>query len=132
MSDVDKFEKLNNLSLNVFELNFYPDKNKWKPNLVPIEVSKNDSDRIVDLSIYKSHYALFKKLKVYLGDHNKIFICRRCLNSYTSENMLILHEPKCENIDITTIGTSPESHIYWKKKHFHKNPIYFRIYADFE
>ena len=24
-----------------------------------------------------------------------------------------------------------ESHIYWKK-HFHKNPLYFRIYADFE
>ena len=27
--------------------------------------------------------------------------------------------------------TSPESHLQWKK-HFHKNPLYFRIYADFE
>ena len=32
---------------------------------------------------------------------------------------------------MTTIRTSNESHIYWKK-HFHKNPLYFRIYADFE
>ena len=33
--------------------------------------------------------------------------------------------------DITTIGTSNESHLHWKK-HFHKNPLDFRIYADFE
>ena len=53
------------------------------------------------------------------------------MNSYTSENMLIKHKPKCENNDITTIKTSNESQLHWKK-HFHKNPLYFRIYADFE
>ena len=31
----------------------------------------------------------------------------------------------------TTIKTSNESHLHWKK-HFHRNPFYFRIYADFE
>ena len=71
------------------------------------------------------------KLDVFLGDHNKKFICRRCLSSYTSENMLLKHKPKCENNDITSIKTSNESHLHWKK-HFHKNPLYFRIYADFE
>ena len=45
--------------------------------------------------------------------------------------MLIEHKSKCENNDITTIKTSNESHLHWKK-HFHKNPLYFRIYADFE
>ena len=45
--------------------------------------------------------------------------------------MLLLHKPKCENNEITTIKTSKESHIYWKK-HFDKNLLYFRIYADFE
>ena len=44
--------------------------------------------------------------------------------------MLTLHQPKCENNDITTLRTSSEPHIRWKK-HFHKNPSYFRIYADF-
>ena len=47
-----------------------------------------------------------KNLDVFLGDHNKKFICRRCLGSYTSENMLIKHKPKCENIDTTSIKTS--------------------------
>ena len=73
---------------------------------------------------------LNKNLNVLLGDRHKNFICRRCLNSYTSENMLTLHQAKCEKIDITTIRTSSELHIYWKK-HFHKNQLYFRIYADF-
>ena len=130
-SDVHKFNELNNLSVNIFELNFYQDQNQWKHKLIPIEISKNDSDRIIDLAIYKNHYVLIKKLDVFLGDHNKKFICRRCLSSYTSENMLIKHKPKCENNDITSIKTSNESHLFWKK-YFHKNPLYFRIYADFE
>ena len=130
-NDVHKFIELNNLSVNIFELNFYQDQNQWKHKLIPIEISKNNSDRVIDLAIYKNHYVLIKKLDVFLGDHNKKFICRRCLSSYTSEIMLIKHKPKCENNNITTIRTSNESHLHWKK-HFHKNPLYFRIYADFE
>ena len=45
--------------------------------------------------------------------------------------MLMLHKLKCGNIVITTIRTSPESHIYWKN-HFHKNLLCFRKRADFE
>ena len=68
---------------------------------------------------------------MFLGDQNKKFKCRRCLSSYTSENLLMKHKQKCGDDNITTIKTSNESHIYWKR-HFHKNPLYFRIYADFE
>ena len=42
------------------------------------------------------------------------------MSSYTSENMLMIHKPKCENNDIITIRTSLESHNHWKH-HFHKN-----------
>ena len=130
-SDVHKFNELNNLSVNIYELNFYQDGDQWKHNLIPVEISKNESDTIIDLLIYKNHYALIKKLNVFLGDHHKNFICRRCLNSYTSENALINHKEKCGKDNICTIRTSSDSHIYWKK-HFHKNPLYFRIIADFE
>ena len=96
-SEVHKFEKLNNLSINIFKLNFYQDQNKEKHNLIPIEMSKNDeSKRVVDLIIYKNQNVLNKKIIVFLGDHHKNFICRRRLNSYTSENMLMIHEPKVE------------------------------------
>ena len=130
-SDVHKNNELNNLSVNLFELVFYQDQNQWKHNLLPIEISKNNSDRVIDLGIYKNHYVLIKKLDVFLGDHNKKFICRQCLSSYTSENMLLKHKQKCGNDNITTIKSSNESHLHWKKQ-FHKNPLYFRIYADFE
>ena len=53
------------------------------------------------------------------------------MSSYTSENMLIKHKEKCGEDNKTPIKTSNESYIYWKK-HFHKNPSYFRIYANFE
>ena len=131
-SNVHKFNELNNLSVDVFEF-CYQDQNKWRHKLIPIEVSKNNSDRVIDLAIYKNHHVhvLIKKLDVFLGDHNKKFICRQCLSSYTSENMLINHKQKCGDDNITTIKTSKESHIYWKK-HFHKNPLYFRIYAEVE
>ena len=46
---------MNNLSINIFELNFYQDQNKWKHKLIPIEVSKNESDSGIDLSVYKDH-----------------------------------------------------------------------------
>ena len=129
-SDVHKFNELNKLSINIFELNFYQDQNKWRHKIISIEYSKNESDRVIDKLVYKNQYVLIKKLNVFLGDHHKTFICR-CLNSYTSENMLLLHKPKCEKNDITTIRTSLESHLHWEK-HFHKNPLFFRNHADFE
>ena len=70
-----------------------------------------------------------KNFNVFLGDHHKNFIFRRCLKSYTIEKMLMKHKPKCENNDITTIIISLDSHLHWKS-HFHKNPLYLKIYAD--
>ena len=45
--------------------------------------------------------------------------------------MLIRHKEKCGEDNICAIRTSSESHIQLKK-HFHKNPLYFRVYTDFE
>ena len=89
------FEKLKILSRNLCEINFYQDQNEWKHNLIPIEIKKKESVRIVELFIYKTHFALTKKLHVILGNHYRSFISRWCLNSYTKENMLMLHKPKC-------------------------------------
>ena len=79
-SDVHRFNEINNLSINIFEINFHQDQNKWRHKLITIEISKDNSDRFIDLGIYKNHYILNKKLDVFLGDHTKKFICRRCLS----------------------------------------------------
>ena len=54
-NNVHKFNEVNNLSVNIFELNFYQDRNQWKHKLIPIEISKNNTDRIIDLAIYRNH-----------------------------------------------------------------------------
>ena len=73
-SDVHIFIELKCLSINIFEFIFYQDQNKWKHKLLPIEVSKNHSDRVIDLAIFKNHYFPIKKLDVFLGDHQKKYL----------------------------------------------------------
>ena len=130
-SNGHKFNEIKNLSVNIFEINFYQDQNKWRHKIIPVEISKNESDRVFDLAIYKNHYVLIKKLDVLLGDHNKKFVCRHCLSSYASENMLMKLKQKIGDDNKTTIKTSKESHRHWNK-HFQKNFLFFRINADFE
>ena len=87
-SDVHKFEILNNLFINIFEISFYQDQNTTrKHKLIPFEDSKNDLDRSFDLLFYRNHYVIIKRLNVFFGNHNCSFVCRRCLSSYTCQNM---------------------------------------------
>ena len=64
-SDVHRFNELNKLSVNIYEINFYQVGDNWQQNLLPIEISKNESDKVIDLLIYKNHYAVIKKLHVF-------------------------------------------------------------------
>ena len=66
-----------------------------------------------------------------MGNHNKTFLSRRCLNSYTNKNTLINPKEKSGEDNICAIRTSSESHLY-RKKQFHKNPLYFRFMPDSE
>ena len=78
-SDNHKFNEVSNLSVKIYELNFYQDGDKWKHKLIPIKLSKIESDKVIDFLIYKIHQALIEKLHVCLENHSKSFICRRCL-----------------------------------------------------
>ena len=71
-------------------------KNQVLDQLLTIEVSKKYSDRAIDLINHKNHYASIEKKIVFLGDRNKNFTCERCLTSYLTENMLVIHKPKGE------------------------------------
>ena len=45
---------------------FYQDRKKWKHKVIPIEISKNDSDKVTDGKIYENHYALTEGTNVFL------------------------------------------------------------------
>ena len=47
----------------MFELKFYQDHKKWRHKLILIEISKNDSDRVINSPIYRDHYVIIKKIR---------------------------------------------------------------------
>ena len=119
------------MSINLFQLTFYQEQNIWKYKVIPVGISKNESDKIIDLLIYKNHYNLIKKIYKILGKQDCGYNFKGCLNSNTSENKIIKHKQQCIQKEIISIATSPESNLHWKND-FHKNPLYFRVYVDFE
>ena len=58
----------------MFELNFYQDQNKWRHNLIPNEISENNSDRVIDLAIYKNHYIFLKIRCIIKRSVEKIYL----------------------------------------------------------
>ena len=129
-SDDHWFEKLASLSKNVFKVNFHQVENEWKHKSIPIQISKNASDRVVDLLIFKNHYVRNKKLHVFFEQLDLKLVCIQCLSSYSSQNVLKKRKHKCEQQQMTSIITSNGSQIYWNK-YFYKNPLQLKIYADF-
>ena len=115
----------------MFEPKFYQDQSEWRHKLIPSESSKNESEKTVDLLIYKNHFFLIKKKNVVLGNQKFEFFSRRCSNSYTNQDVLINHIQNCGQQEIISKKTRKESHLYWKK-HFHKNLLHFGFFADFE
>ena len=127
-----KFEKFINLSVNIYELNFYEDDNKWRIKLISIEVSKNDSvNRVTDLAFYKNHFVLIKKIYVFIGKEDNKFICRHCLPSYTTHNVLLNHIQICGQQEITSIKLGKEPYIYILEKSISWESFIFQNYTRF-
>ena len=119
------------MSIHIFELNFYQDQKKRRNKLIPFEISKNQLNRAIDFLVYKYYYVLIKQIHIVLGKFNCSFVCRQCLSSYTSQNVLNEDNERCEQRFLFSFIYSSEVHFYWKKR-FHKNPLFCRIYADFD
>ena len=100
IEDISKFEKRNNISVNVFALNDARDK------ILPVRISDHQTvkERCIDMLFIntddKCHYMLIKKLsklvrsQVTANEHTH-FICRRCLRFCTSKRVLEKHMESC-------------------------------------
>ena len=49
---------------------------------------------------------------MFIGKADNEYICRRCLNSYTTQNVLINHIQNCGQQEINSIKLSKEPYIY--------------------
>ena len=124
VKDIPKFENLNNLNVNVFELTGNV--------LTPIHVNKNYLQPQIDLLLYQNHYCLITKLHCLINkDSHMKHVCIRCLTAFYSNDVLNNHIERCINQQPTNITFSWKNHLKFEDYHM-KVPVPIRVYADFE
>ena len=124
IKDIPKFEKLNNLNVNVVELN--------GTVLTPIHFNKNYFQPQIDLLLYQNHYCLITKLHCLINkDSHMKHVCRRCFTAFYSNDVLNNHIERCINQQPTNITFSWKDHSKFEE-YYMKIPVPIRVYADFE
>ena len=124
VKDIPKFEKLNNLNVNVFELT--------RTVLTPIQINKNYLQPQIDLLLFENHYCLITKLHCLINKSSHMrWVCRRCLTAFSSEEILNQHIDRCQKQQPTNITFSWKDHLKLEDYHM-QVPVPIRVYADFE
>ena len=124
VKDIPKFENLNNLKINVFELTGNV--------LTPIHVNKNYLQPQIGLLLYQNHYCLITRLHCLINkDSHMKHVCRRCLTAFSSQPVLIDHMERCIKQQPTKITFSWKDQLKFEDYHM-KVPVPIRVYADFE
>ena len=95
VKDVPKFEKQNNISVNVFG---------YEDGYYPLYISRNQKEKHVNLLLIekggKTHYCLITDLNKMLHSQTKHngrkFFCTYCLHGFMRKDLLDKHKPLCE------------------------------------
>ena len=133
MADIPKFEKQNNISVNVFGFE--------KNEVFPVHIAKNRYERHVHLLLLsdnkKFHYCWIKDLNRLLGDQNsnghRHYYCPYCLHGFTKERLLIDHEPYCQTHGPQKIELPNDDDKWLYYKDIRKQlKVPYVIYADFK
>ncbi|EFA09106.1 hypothetical protein TcasGA2_TC015228 [Tribolium castaneum] len=120
LTDIFKFEALNNISVNVYgtEQRFDHEKGKWVSDIIgPFYLTSKKRDihvnllLIVDDERMIKHYCLISNISrlisSQLSKHNHAkFICNGCLLFFSSEQKLVKHRKYACNEVVTTLPTS--------------------------
>ena len=136
LKDVDKFEKLNpDIAISVYAYD-------ESYSLGTLRISKHvDRPYRIKLLLIsdenKTHYCLIEDFSRLVSSQankreHKVYVCERCINTFTTENALKEHEKHCTNEDCVHLKMpAPGSVISFKN--FEKGQrVPFIIYADFE
>ncbi|XP_050507853.1 uncharacterized protein LOC126885339 [Diabrotica virgifera virgifera] len=159
LHQISKFEKLNNISVNVFALELIENNEKSFFTVYPARLTKTVVAKHVNLLLIQNHY--FPKLndyeappvdndnseikyhychitdmsKLVAGQLNKrkakLFLCNRCLNYFSTEGKLSEHEKMCADMNNCKMSF-PKYDAVSFKNYTYKQTTPFVIYADFE
>ena len=131
---IEKFERQNNISVNVFG---------FEDVLFPLVYHEGTlhKDTHVNLLLYTQettrHYCLIKDLNklLYSQNHRKcgMYYCQYCLHVFIREDLLQDHKPRCLQHGPQRIELPDEENAFLYFKDYHKQfKVPFAIYADFE
>ena len=152
LKDISKFEKLNDISVNVYMLRMFG----AKFEVSPCHITLNKRERHVNLLIVQDfyideyeenncgddgnlpryHYVWIKNMSRLLNaqlskSHGKSFHCDRCLQIFYDEDRLKIHEEDCKN-DCRINLPDPKDNILKFEDYKKSERIPFIIYVDFE
>ncbi|XP_030745267.1 uncharacterized protein LOC115874300 [Sitophilus oryzae] len=151
LGQVPRFEKQNNVSVNVYRL----EKNKNTFTVIPTFLTKNKLEKHANLLMIQDnyheddandippvniHYLWIKNLSRLLSsqinrEHRKKNICDRCLHYYRTEDKLTAHLNDCVKLNkggtVPRIPTNEKKLLGFKNFNF-KEKAPFVIYADTE
>ncbi|KAJ8915327.1 hypothetical protein NQ315_008211 [Exocentrus adspersus] len=153
LKDIHRFEKMNNISINVFGVETEYKDGKYVTEVVgPLHFTKQRQPTHVNLLLVSdgegnNHYCLISDLSRLVSSqkskcHGKIYFCDGCLQSFSTINHLKQHEKNdCNHLCTKIPTTYPKLNKYGetvpenilKFVNFEKQlPVPFVIYADFE
>ena len=136
LKDISKFEKLNP---ELPGINVFSDDNMI---IYPLRMADRDCLNTIDLFLYEedgvSHYTLIKdfnrliKSQKTASKNGKIFICKKCFNHFTKEELLEKYIKYCSNNETVAVKMPEPNTMLYFKNYYKQLPIPFVVYADFE
>ena len=136
IKDISKFEKLNP---EIPGINVFSNDNM---TIYPLRMAERDCKNTIDLFFYEeegvSHYSLIKnfhrliKSQKTKSKDGPIFICKRCFNHFTKEELLEKHIKYCSNNKSAIVNMPEPNTMLYFKNYYKQLPIPFVVYADFE
>ncbi|EFA11742.1 hypothetical protein TcasGA2_TC005292 [Tribolium castaneum] len=148
--DIEKFEIMNNLSINLYcieeknkifpaRLSTYNknnDKNIPTINLLMLPTNNMDEEETHHNKKLYYHFVWIKHLSRLLSHQlstheHKTFICERCLNYFTTEDILTKHKIHCQKLNQYSVSLPRDTSLKFKN-HLYKKKVPFVIYADLE
>ncbi|XP_015914701.2 uncharacterized protein [Parasteatoda tepidariorum] len=133
LQDVKEFEKLNDISINVYGLD---EKNEVFPLILTEQKKPQHVDLLYLITETDFHFCWIKHLSRLLSPqysrHNgRKYICRRCLQFFTTNDILTRHEVSCNQREAVRVKMPTDKWLKFKNvKHTQRVP--FVIYADLE
>ena len=107
-----------------------------------MRINKKDSLNSIDLFLHsedeKQLYSLMKNFsrlvrsQITKDTTRKLYICKKCLNHYTKEELLKKHLNYCGKNETAAVIMPTKNSVLEFKHHFKKLPLPLIIYADFE